>query len=233
MIFESTYTPLHLPSDSATFLDLVLDYPASHRTLEPLLFPPPGLASNTKLRPISLNDVRTKALKLAHSLVDGLFDQRSLQAGERVMMLSTNRHDYIASIIGVCLAGGVAVLCDSDASANTLANQIEATNAKYIIASSGGFPMEASSGSTGVNIIDRGESCLIQAEKAIALLKRREIDTLSCVEDRQVDERVIIVINESREIILESTYGRGKESEELKSRRKDLKGHDLAVVCFR
>lgn len=87
-----------------------------------------------------------------------------MQIGEAVIIVSENRHDYLVSVLGVCLAGGRAVLCDATISVETLVKRMQVTHAKFIISSKSELDMSA--------------SCLAKAEAAIALFEEKYMFSL-------------------------------------------------------
>jgi hypothetical protein len=205
MTFEWTSAKLHLPGPSTTIADFLLSYPKHHRTSEGLLCSPlPYNPSSVSTQnSISLDDVRDRANKLAEGLTGGRYGKMTLELGDGVILMSRNRHDYISTVLGICLAGGRAILCEPTLCVDALVSRIQATGAKFIIASKAVLGEKSEDG------------CMGKAESASQLL--------------QDLAPIIIEYNQG----YEGGGTRKHESEKLLHRRKGMKGSDIGIVCFR
>ena len=220
MPLSSPFADLHLPPQSVT-LPLFLLGNRSKAAQTDLFFPAPAHSIFTPTRPLakalSLVDVEDRAYAVANGLLSGRlgFD---FQKGDVILIFTANQHDYVANVLGITLAGGVAALCNPAYKPRELLYNIKVTGPKAILTSNAADVVSPPS--------NESRTALEVVEEALKLLslERKSSIPVFCFEEGRSDS-------------WENVYSKEELSDEKKASIKakhesTITSQDAAVLCF-
>ncbi len=141
MRFESPYPPLKLPAREVSLPTFALgaDLPSTTGAL----FLPPDEdtvfhVTRPRAKAVGPSEMREHAHSVAYGLASGklLKDGKPLRKGDVVAVISANQVDYVANVLGIQLAGGVAALINPGYRPREVAHALRITGACAVLASS-------------------------------------------------------------------------------------------------